>query len=64
MTTVKELKAYLETLDENLEVSVMREYYQGWSYTTESVDLVLPDKDGYSPNMDIYDTWIFLGQHN
>lgn len=60
MTTVKQLIEWLKTQDENKPIEVIREYYQGWSYSTEFVDLVLPDEHGYSPNVDVFDTWIFF----
>ena len=63
MTTVKDLKAYLETLDENLEVRVMQEYYAGlgMGFGMESIDLEMPDKWGSSSNMMVFDTYILLG---
>jgi len=63
MTTVKDLKAYLETLDETLPIRVMQEYYAGlgMGYGMESVDLELPDGYGLSSNMAVFDTYILMG---
>jgi hypothetical protein len=61
-TNVKELIEWLKTQDENKKVFVMKEKYVGYSYTTEFDDLVLPDKYGYSPNVDIFDNMIWFGE--
>ncbi len=62
-TTVKQLIEWLKTQDENKTVSVMREYYDGYGYTTEFVDLVIPEGEyQYSPNVDVFDTWISFGE--
>jgi hypothetical protein len=63
-TTVKQLIEWLKTQDENKPIHVMREYHCGgyMGYATEFVDLVIPDEHDYSPNADVYDTWISFGE--
>lgn len=63
-TTVKQLRDFLALLPDNLEVKVIKEYYAGlgMGFGTEMTDLELPDKYGYSENLNIYDDQLWLGE--
>ena len=65
--TVKDLKAFLETVPDDLPVMVLREDYHGWSAYTEWTKLDLSE---YSANMDKQDDpaypnsyGLYLGEH-
>lgn len=62
MTTVKELIAYLQTVDQNAEVKVLVEDSSGYSVYTHYIDLRLPDAYGYAEGMDNLGDVIHFGE--
>lgn len=59
MATVKELKAYLETIPEDTEVYVSVHEYHGWDSYSSFRDLDLHPYDG---NVDRSTSCLYLGQ--
>jgi hypothetical protein len=64
MATVKELIEYLETLPQDFTVCVIKEEKGDWGYTNEWDDLVIPDEHDYSPNVDLINTEVWLGERS
>jgi hypothetical protein len=59
MTTVKELKEFLETLPEDMSVEVLEEYASGWEVSTRWVSLEL---DTYCSNCCVYGGALYIGE--
>ena len=62
MTTVKELIAYLQTVDQNAQVEVLRNVQGQWTDYVEVVPLELPNLLGHSSTMDNYGGCIIFGE--